>query len=241
MAGEEHEPALAAVAEARQRIREELLVKLGRSQVLARAAVFEHELAVVLDAGGACLFRRRIRIDELKADVGLVFLVAGDEFTDRAPLLAALAGVRGNAERRGQALGGGLAGLGQRVAAVGGEIELQRKFAAQPLQQAGGDQKQQHEARIDRTQLPLLSRRMVHALKPRYECGMRNAAAPAHPCARGTCASCTSECGRMGKTAIHSRFRIPHSEFRIHVYPPRRSASRRRMLSTRKVAMSRAK
>jgi len=71
---------------------------------------------------------------------------------------------------------------------------------AQPLQQPHGDQKQQHEARVDGAQLPFFSRRMIHALKPRYECGVRNA-----------------ECGIKEKTAIHSRFRIPHSEFRIHV------------------------
>ena len=80
-----------------------------------------------------------------------------------------------------------LIGLGQRVAMAGGEIELQWKFATQPLQQADRDQKQHHEARIDSAQLPLFTRSRL----------------------------------RISSCPIHS--------------PASRSASKRRMPSTRKV------
>ena len=68
-----HHGLVAGVRQTQQRAGDDLFVDLG--QVLAASGIFEHHLAVELDARCAGLFGFLARIDEYQIDVGLVALV----------------------------------------------------------------------------------------------------------------------------------------------------------------------
>src|SRR5690606_14398809 len=91
VARDEDEPALAAMAEARERVRQVFLGERGRRDVLVRVAVGDHHLAVIADTRRAHALGLDVRVDELERDVRLVALIALDHLADRRTDVAALA------------------------------------------------------------------------------------------------------------------------------------------------------
>src|SRR3970040_1362214 len=145
MTAEEHHPALAAMAQARQDVGKIFLIELGRRQTFPGAGVFEDEFPVKLNPGIPHALRRRVGIDKLELNIRLEFLIAPYQVLNNAPYFTALAGIGGDLGWLLEPSHHGDAGRGERMAAGLRPVELQMKLNFQHLSQPTREPKQHYK------------------------------------------------------------------------------------------------